>query len=93
MRIDLVTFNMIPANSVFACGIAEDRPGGLNMTGSSGKLLWVAKKGNANDWCIYAHWLGKGFNFVLTNGDKVRDENNILNVVPCTDDVLARYRM
>lgn len=94
MKITLDMFNQIPAGDVFASGIAENNEQGLFMTTSDAGnlLLWVAKKGYANDWTMYCHWLGKGHDFVLNNGDKVFDRNNRDRVLKTDDEVNKLFR-
>ena len=87
-------FDKIPDGNVFVKGEVENSPLGIYMIDSNkGKMLkWVAKKGYANDWCIYCHWSESGYDFVLSNGDKVSGEENIKKLVPCTDEVFKQYR-
>lgn len=95
MILDLETLKSLPIGEVFAQGVATNSPEGVYMTDENlgKKMIWVAKKGHGhNDWCIYIHWLEKGLNFVIQNGDKVTDKINIQKLVPCTDEVLDRYR-
>ena len=87
-------FHDIPAGNIFVIGEVENSPLGIYMTDSNkGKMMkWLAKKGCANDWCIYIHWSESGFDFVESNGDKVTSEDNIKKLVPCTDEVFKQYR-
>ena len=87
-------FDKIPDGDVFVKGEIENSPFGVYMTDSNkNKMLkWVAKKGYANDWCIYCHWSESGFDFVISNGDKVCGEENIKKLVPCTDELFKQYR-
>lgn len=93
-KIDLHTFNKILPGTVFAHGLIENSPEGLYMTNTNiGKqLLWVAKKGHGNDWCIYTHWDSKGFLYVVEQGDKVNGADNIKKLVNCEPNVLKLYR-
>lgn len=94
MKIDIEQFNSMPAGEVFVKGEVENSPNGIFMTNNKqGEMLkWVAKKGHGNDWCIYCHWSESGYDFVMTNGDKVTSEVNIRKLVPCTDEVFESYR-
>lgn len=58
------------------------------------KLLWIAKKGMANDWCIYfGRWANiNNIETIKSNGDKVRDEKNIQKLITCSPEVLRAYR-
>lgn len=79
---------------VFATGIAENSPGGIYMTNNylNRKLLWIAKRGQIEDWAIYINWADMGYHFVLKMGDKVASEKNIKKLVPCDDDAFSMYR-
>jgi len=94
-QIDVDFFKSILPGSVFSQGEIENSPEGLYMTNSNigKKLLWIAKKGEANDWTIYTHWADKGFMYVMSQGDKVIGEANIRKLVRCTDEVFKQYRM
>lgn len=87
-------FDKIPAGEVFAKGEVENSPMGIYMTNSNkGKMLkWIAKKGYANDWCIYCHWAYNVYEFVEQSGDKVHSTASIKKLVPCTDEVFSLYR-
>jgi len=76
----------------FARGTVSDNSSGINMTNSDKLLKWIAIKGYAEDWCIYAHFADNDFEFIKRSGDKVGSEEHIQRVIPCTDDVIARYR-
>lgn len=84
----------IKEGQVFMTGEIENSPEGLNMSSSNigKKLMWVAKRGTIHDWAIYAHWADKGFDFVLTQGDKVTSKDNIKKLVNCDDEALSMYR-
>lgn len=86
-------FKEIPAGQRFAQGEMIDDPAGLHILNSGNFVRWVAVKGYANDWCIYCHWATESFDSVARNGDKVVLEHNIQKVVPCTQEVYARYRL
>ena len=87
-------FKKILPGTVFAHGLIENSPEGLYMinTNIGKQLLWIAKKGHGNDWCIYTHWESKGFLYVLEQGDKVNGADNIKKLVKCDSDVLKLYR-
>lgn len=84
---------MVP-ETIFAKGIIPNAPDGLYMTNSNiGKqLLWVAQRGEINDWTIYVHWAENGEAFVINSGDKVISTYNIKNLVPCEEEAFSRYR-
>ena len=84
-------FRAIPDGEVFKTGITTDNSEGINMTNSGRQLRWVAKKGHGDDWAIYIHW---GFNseeYIKQSGDKVSDNDNIVKLVPCSEEVLNKY--
>jgi hypothetical protein len=84
--------NDINSDKILALGYAKDNLEGLHMTGSGKELHWILKIGTAHDWCVYCHWSDKSTQYVLSNGDKVFDRNNINNILDITDEVWARYR-
>lgn len=90
----ITKFRTIPAGSIIASGEIENSPQGIYMTDSrlGDKMIWVAKKGYANDWCIYIHWAENGIDYALSNGDKVNNDSNIRKLVPCENDVFNSYR-
>ena len=85
-------FDAIPDGEVILKGEIPDSPLGINMTNSGRMLKWVAKKGYADDWGIYCHWSESGYEFVISNGDKVTSERNIKRLMPCTEEVFKKYR-
>ena len=89
----LEEFSEIPAGNVFAKGEIIDSPDGLHMNRTGKMLKWVAVKGYANDWAIYAHSAYNDYGFVARSGDKITMENNIRKVVPCDDGVFKKYRL
>jgi hypothetical protein len=88
----LEEFDKIESGTIFQKGITVDTPEGLNLINSGDNLKWIAKKGWADDWCIYAHWAYNSWEFIEDFGDKVIGEENIMNVIPCTQEVFERYR-
>lgn len=85
-------FDKIQPGEIFAKGETVDSPKGAHMTGSGKPLRFIAKKGYANDWCIYLHWATSSWEFIESNGDKTFMEQNIKNLVPCDDAVFKSYR-
>ena len=86
------SFLKIDSGKVFAQGEIMDSPEGLHMARTGKLLKWVAVKGYANDWCIYAHFADRGFGFVERSGDKATMKEHIQKLVPCDEDVFERYR-
>lgn len=60
-----------------------------------GTLIFVATKGFApeGDWAIYFAPESEGIGFAKTNGDKVTMPENIQDIFPCDEQVMARYRI
>jgi len=85
-------FEQIPAGKIFATGFLPNSPEGIYMTETGGQLRWVAKKGYANDWCIYCHWSTHSIEYVEKSGDKVTSKGNILKCIPDAEDILPLYR-
>ena len=88
----LEEFDKLENGVVFDKGTTFDDPDGINMLGTGDPLRWIAKKGYANDWCIYAYWAYNSWDFIENSGDKIMDKENIMNVVPCSKEVFAKYR-
>lgn len=92
--ITLEEFKQIPAGSILAKGELENSPRGIYMTDTrvGDMLKWVAKKGQVDDWAVYCHWSESGYDFVLTNGDKIFDKANIMKCLQVDDEVMKLYR-
>lgn len=84
----------LPESQVFATGVVENSPEGVYMTDNrkGHKMRWVAKRGTIHDWAIYIHWAEHDEDYVMKNGDKVRDEKNIRKLVPCDNEAFEMYR-
>lgn len=92
MKLTNAVFETYPADSTFAEGLLPNSSEGIFMTTGGGTLRWVAKKGMADDWCIYCHWENKSREFILSQGDKVMTELYIKRCLDCDDEVFAKYR-
>lgn len=88
----LKEFQQIPAGKIFASGLLPNSEEGLFMTRDGGELKWIAKKGYGDDWAIYCHWGYNDTYWISHHGDKVVTNSNILKCVPCTEEVLNKYR-
>ena len=79
---------------IIASGVTRNSPEGVYMTDNDygRKMIWIAKRGAIHDWTIYIHWESNGFDFVLSQGDKVTNKENIKKLVPCDDEALGMYR-
>jgi len=85
-------FLSLPANSPIWYGESIDNYTGINLSNSDQKLKWVAIKGGAEDWAIYAGFTYHTYEDIARGGDKVVMEKNIRKLVPCDDEVYSRYR-
>lgn len=85
-------FDALPPLRVFAKGFVMDGTSSFNFSNEHMMLRWVAKTGGNNDWAIYVSRELDTVTHVENNGDKVCSPDNIRYLVPCTDEVLARYR-
>lgn len=90
--LDKEAFDKIPDKAVIATGVTIDGPEGLHLANTNKQLRWVAKKGNADDWCVYAHLIEYPVEWVAARGDKVCDKRNIDNILKITDEIWSKYR-
>ena len=90
--LNMKSFSKIDYGKVFAKGEIIDNDEGLCFDRSGKMLKWVAVKGYADDWCVYAHLADNTFDFVKSYGNKVTMKENIQKVVPCEEDVFECYR-
>ena len=79
-------------STIFAQGIMNDGPTGLNMSHSERILRWVAIRGGIHDWAIYAGPEDWSAEAVARSGDKVHNDENIKKLVPCDDEAFGWYR-
>ena len=91
--IDIEAFDRIPDGSFFASGVLPNSPEGIFMTRGGGNLRWVAVKGYGYDWSVYCHWDFHSEDYVSRSGDKVLTPEYIQRCVPCTEEVMKRYRV
>ncbi len=82
----------MPPKTIFATGLTEDSPYGINMTRSQRPLKWVAVRGGIPDWCIYIYWAENDIEWIRSHGDKVCGAHNIRKLVECDDEAFSRYR-
>jgi hypothetical protein len=73
-------------------GETVDSPKGVNMTNSGAQLRWIAIRGGINDWAIYIHHAWQDWEFILDEGDKVCQKENIKKLVPCSRAAFEMYR-
>lgn len=95
----LQEFSQIPNGQIFRSGVCFNTPGELYMTNERlmDKLIWVAKKGEVEDWAVYCLWYenkegSEVCNMVARFGQKVHGAEAIQFAVPCTDEVFSLYR-
>lgn len=56
------------------------------------RIRWVAKRGNIHDWTIYFDREMYSTEDILIHGMKVRDDDVIRELIPCTDEAFDMYR-
>jgi hypothetical protein len=81
----------IEPETVFAAGINST----INFPNAGAFFQifrWVAERGVIDDWVIYYLPKGNGIKTVSRVGHKLKDPIAIQKLVPCTEEVLARYR-
>lgn len=98
MEVDKITLEELvsyDAGSVFARGLTTNDRCGVYLADEryGDSMVWVAKKGHGHhDWTIYAYWVPTTEAYILKHGQKVMSRDNIMKLVPCTDEVFNRYR-
>lgn len=95
-KLDIELLFVIPKREVFATGIVVE-PRLYSDTNAEGEyvftpLRWVAVKGANNDWALYYHRATYDVDYVKRHGQKIITKEVIVELVPCTDEVYARYR-
>ncbi len=90
--LDKEAFDKTPDGAVIATGETIDNPDGLHLANTDKPLRWVAKKGSADDWCVYAHLIEHSAEWILAHGDKVCTKRNIDNILKITDEIWSKYR-
>lgn len=91
-KLTLQELKDMESDSIFATGVVQDSPEGINMTNSGRDLRWVACRGGIHDWAIYVQDASWPAAMVKSNGDKVTSEHNIKKLVPCDDEAFGMYR-
>lgn len=91
-ELQLSDLESMEPRQVISTGVMPDTPLGIHMTGSGRELRWVAVRGRVPDWAVYCHWAERSIEWILGQGDKVPKEY-ARRLVPCSDEVLARYRL
>lgn len=56
------------------------------------RIHWIAVKGLAYDWAIYYLQDYQHPELIMANGDKMLTKSLISRLVPCSNDVLSKYR-
>ena len=82
----------MPYGTIFATGVAWDKPGGLFMAGTSKELRWVAVRGGIADWTLYCHFSSHDTEWIKRLGYKVCMEHHIKMLVPCYQAAFNAYR-
>jgi len=86
-NLDLEAFARADNDSVLATGVVTEPM--LNERA----VRWIAVKGWGDDWAIYYHFEDRSISYIREQGDKLTSENIIQNLVPCTTEVLNKYRL
>lgn len=55
-------------------------------------LRYIAMRGSIHDWAIYYGPITWDYDTIKSNGDKLRSELTIKDLVPCNDEAFAIYR-
>jgi hypothetical protein len=92
MKLTLKKLKDMKAGTTIASGLFIDSPEGINLANSGQELRWVAVRGDIHDWAIYYHYSCNSELYVKDWGNKVRDEENIRKLVPCTEETFKMYR-
>lgn len=82
-------------DTVFAQGVAIDKPEEINVAGTGKQIKWVAVRGGIHDWAIYTdnpYMPLLNHEEVRQMGDKLHSPHNIKKLVPCDDQALEMYR-
>jgi hypothetical protein len=82
----------MPKHYIFAKGELPDNPQGINIDNTGQTLRWVACRGDIYDWAIYCAPADWDWERIRTNGDKVRQIENIRNCVNVDDEAMKMYR-
>lgn len=84
----------IATNEIFDSGECINSSKDIYMTDTNvgEMMIWIAKKGSADDWAIYLCWKWQGWQFCETQGQKVCNLENIKKLVPCDEEVIKKYR-
>lgn len=77
---------------ILKCGIVSNTKIKLEQFHSQQQLRWVAKRGIIHDWAIYIAPIECSYDVVLKYGEKVRDNDIIVKLVPCDEQALGMYR-
>ena len=96
-NITITDLKEMKPSTVFAKGVLNDSPEGINLANTGNDVRWVAKRGDIHDWTIYAqnpHYgeLEWSYEKVETNGDKIISTDNILKLINATPEALEMYR-
>lgn len=79
-------------HEIIATGLTIDNYTGIYMSNSDKILRWVAVRGGIHDWAVYIHFATHDVDYVMRQGDKVIDKENIRRLVPCDDEAFKMYR-
>jgi len=83
---DAETFDQVEPNQVMGQGE------GMYPELHNERVKWIAIKGYGNDWAMYYHLASHTYDHVKQEGQKAFTENVVRHLVPCSDEVWAKYR-
>ena len=65
----------------------------IQINANNNLISWIAKKGSGyDDWAIYYHYSDIPEKLIISNGIKIKSIPIIRKLVPCTPEVLNKYR-
>ena len=92
---NLEKFYELNHGEIFATGVVDNSKEGIEAFAFSpgDKLKWIAKVSNGDhSWAIYYHFADATNKIIKEYGIKVKDLETIKRLVPCTPEMLSKYR-
>ncbi len=86
-RLTIERLKAMKPETVFAKGILND------PQLYSGRIKWVAVRGQMWDWTIYYHHCHYDYNYIARYGDKCFTDTVIKKLVPCNKKAFGMYRL
>lgn len=85
------TFNLIKLQSLAPFGEIARGSGPLPELDIA-HVHWIAVKGMVNDWAVYFSSNDEDYKSIAESGNKLYLLNAVKRLIPCTKNVLRRYR-